>query len=511
MTAMTDTAGARRPSVMAGLGITVLALAFALAILAVGTKALVALIGALVFVLMLRNPMVGLYVTTALLLLSGTGSNIGAFAGGVPVTGAKLVGIATIAAWLLNALTTGKRFYTGTPVVLALVFTGWAAVGIALSLAWRAQWPEWTRLLTVVGYFILAIHLLNTRERIHRFVVLILVCGAAMSAFAVAQYFVPALQAGGVSGIQSIAGGGEFAYVDPEGLSSGAAVRVSGLTGHSNWLAFALLLMLPLNVYWFSTVKSLRAKLFISLCALLEIAALVLTFTRLGLLVGVLVAVALVVKGLVHVNPYRIVALAVVLVFGWVLLPGAYKERVLDFSGYSGSESTSARLELQEYAWQYMRDFPTAGIGLGGFGLKFYDENSRYSAMLRWMNKELGWNPVYYGPHNMYLQVGSEAGAVGLFLMILMMLVALKNAQKSQRLFKEAGDSNMALLAGTVFVSLIAFVCCAVFLHALHQKIWWMVMALSAALPLYAATLKSPAKNGANGNSANGAAPAAQP
>lgn len=507
MTAMTEAAGARRPGVMTGVGITVLALVFALAILAAGTKALVAIVGAVVFVLMLRSPILGLYITTALLLLSGTGSNIGAFAGGVPVTGAKLVGIATIAAWLLNALTTGKRFYTGTPVVLALVFTGWAAVGIALSLAWRAQWPEWTRLLTVVGYFILAIHLLNTRERIHRFVVLILLCGAAMSAFAVAQYVMPSLQAGGVSGIQSIAGGGEFAYVDPEGVSSGAAVRVSGLTGHSNWLAFALLLMLPLNVYWYSTVRSLRAKLFIIVCAMLEMGALVLTFTRLGLVVGVVVALALLAKRLVHINPYRLVAAAVALTVGWTVLPGAYKERVLNFSGYSGSESTSARVELQEYAWQYMRDFPTAGIGLGGFGLKFFDENTRYAAMLRWMNKELGWNPVYYGPHNLYLQVGSEAGTVGLILMVLMMYVGLKNAHRAQRLFQDAGDANMALLAGTVFVSLIAFVFCAVFLHALHQKIWWMVMALSAALPLYAATLKPAAANGVNGKTASEAAP----
>ncbi|MFA6239288.1 MAG: O-antigen ligase family protein [Candidatus Hydrogenedentales bacterium] len=509
MTAWIDTAGARRPSMMAGLGITGIALVLALAIVALGVKALVALIGVVVFVLMLRNPMVGLYVTTALLLLSGTGSNIGAFAGGVPVTGAKLVGIATIAAWLLNSLSTGKRFYTGWPVVLALVFTAWAAVGIILSLAWRGQWPEWTRLLTVVGYFILAVHLLNTRKRIHRFVVLVLVCGAAMSAFAVAQYFLPSLQAGGVSGIQSVAGGGELAYVDPEGVSSGAAVRVSGLTGHSNWLAFALLLMLPLNVYWFSTVKSLRSKTLIVLCALLEIAALVLTFTRLGLLVGLVVAVALVIKQLVKVNPYRLVALAVVLLLGWTLLPGAYKDRVLDFSEYTGSESTTARIELQEYAWEYMQDFPIAGVGLGGFGLKFYEENSRIAAMLRWMNHELGWNPVYYGPHNMYLQVGSEAGVVGLVLMILMMFLGLWNANRAQRMFKDAGDTRMAVLAGTVFVSLLAFVCCAVFLHALHQKIWWMVMALATVLPLYAATLKRPEKNGAAGASPNGAAPIA--
>jgi O-antigen ligase len=344
-------------------------------------------------------------------------------------------------------------------------------------------------------------------------VVLIALCGLVMALFAVAQYVTPGLQAGGMAGLASVAGGGEMAYVDPEGIASGAAIRVSGLAGHSNWLAFTILLILPLNVYWHSTMKTWKGKTFVAGVVLIELAALVFTFTRLGLVAGFALAVVALLKRLVRMNPNRIVALAVALMIAWAALPGAYKERVLSFSRYGEGESTAARVELQQFAWQYMRDFPIAGVGLGGFGLKFYDENTRYAAMLRWMNRTLGWNPVYYGPHNMYLQLGCETGAVGLALMALILVSALYNAQRAERLFKAVNDRELALLAGSVTVSLIGVVFCALFLHALHQKIWWMVLAVATVLPLYAQTSlrKSNGTSVANGVGGRDGLPSSTP
>ncbi|MCL4691542.1 MAG: O-antigen ligase family protein [Candidatus Hydrogenedentes bacterium] len=487
--------------------VVVFGLAVAIAILAVEEKAVVAVIGLVLVFFFLKRPVLGLYLTTALLLLSGMLGGLGIVPYGVPSTAAKACGAATIAAWVLNVLTTEKRFRFGREVFLPLAFAGWALVGIAFSLTWRVQLPEWNRLISVVIYFILAIHLLDTPQKLHRFVVVVLSCAFAMSLYAIAQYFIPRFQLAGVAGIESIAGGADMAFIDPEGTVSGAAVRVTGGTGHSNWLAFMLLLLLPLNVYWFTTMKSRHGKLLVLAAVGVELAALVLTFTRVSLIVGFVVALILVARSLVRLNPYRLSALAAALVVAWFFVPTAYKERVLDFSSYSESESTAARVDLQAYAWEYMQDFPVVGVGLGGFGLHFYEENSPYAAMLRWMNDELGFNPLYYGPHNMYLQLGSESGTVGLILMLLFFLMALLHALRAERKFRLLGEGQMATLAGAVSVSVLAFLLCAVFLHALQQKVWWMVFAVAVASYFCAARMAATGKNGVNGTNGVAATP----
>ena len=107
------------------------------------------------------------------------------------------------------------------------------------------------------------------------------------------QYLLPALQFGGVAGIEGIGSGADLAFIDPEGTASGAAIRVTGGTGHSNWLAFTLLLVMPLNIYWFSTRRTRTGKFLVVAITLVEFAALVLTITRLGMVVGLLVVLVL--------------------------------------------------------------------------------------------------------------------------------------------------------------------------------------------------------------------------
>jgi len=460
-----------------------LGVVLALAVVALGTWAIAGVLGAYLLFIFLREPVRGLYLTTVLLLVSGIAIPVGGTLVTLPGAAAKLCGMAAIAAWLLNTFTTGKRLRGGWDIVAVLVFAGWSLAGISLSLIWRMQLPEWVRMFNLALFFVFAVHVLDTKEKLHTFVLIVASCAGAMGVYAIMQYLLPSLQFTGVAGIEGIGAGADLAFVDPEGTQSGAAVRVTGGTGHSNWLAFALLLALPLDVYWYSTRRTRSGRLFVLAIALVQLAALVLTFTRLGMVVGLLVGLVLLARRAVRLTPLRVCTVAIALLLAWAALPDAYKERVLDFTTYSRSESTAARLELQRYAWSYMQDFPIAGIGIAGFGPRFYDENTDTASMLRWMVKYLGWNPVYYGPHNFYLQIGAEAGTVGLLIMLFFIARALLNARWAERLFRERGDAQFALLAGCVAVSVLAFVFCGLFLHALQQKIWWMVFAAAAALP----------------------------
>jgi len=423
------------------------ALVLALLVQAGGWYALLAIVGVAAFGVFLKHPIVGLYCTTALLLVAGSSATIGPFNLAIPGALTKVCGAAAVVAWLLNVFLRKGDIHTGWGILLVGAFLAWALLGIADSAYWRNQLPEWIRLAILGGYLILAVNLLDDERRLHGFVMVILFCGLFMSMFAVAQYLVPGLQFTAESGIAGVGSGADKAFLDYEGVQSGPAVRVSGGAGHSTWLALALLMILPLNAYWFAKARTWRVKALASFAVLCEVMALVLTFTRMGLLVGIVVLVVMMSKRLVKANPYRVSALAVGLLCAWFVLPTAYKERVLSFTQYAESSSTENRLALQGYAWEYAQDRPFVGQGIGGFGLRLQEETTTLGANLRWLIDTQGWNPVHYGPHNFYLQLACDTGVVGLVIVLALLAVLFYRTLKAQQSLTGRAD---ALEAGEV-------------------------------------------------------------
>jgi len=479
-----------RKSVFNPLGAALILLAavvLGIAVVAFGEYALYGLFGVMGFAVFLRYPIAGVFVTTLLLLLvSGAAGVLGSLQAPVPVTYSKISGFATLAAYVVNLLVTGKPIKMRAFEGILLLFFGWAFFGVMASENWQAQFPEWIRLATLVVFFIIAAQLIHDRIILRRYIILLAVCGFVMSIFAVLQYFIPAFHYTPEELREIGRGAAQGAYVDPESLSFGAAVRVSGTSGHSNWLAFALLLLIPLNVYWWYVSKSWWGKSFAILATLLDITALVLTFTRTGFIVGMAVLVLLSFRGLVRINPYRLAAVGVLAIFAWLVLPEAYKERVLDFTGYAESTSVGHRAQLMTEAFEVAAQNPLLGVGIGGYGFKLIEENTDVAVISRWLVDEHGWNPAYLGTHNMYLQLASEMGLIGLFLFLLFMYVIMRRLLYAERIFRERGDEEMQVLTASVIVSLFSFLISALFLHALQQKIWWMIVAAAAVVPLVA-------------------------
>ncbi len=466
-----------------GLFVTVgLAAALSATVVFGGAFAIFVVLGAVGFAVFVRYPVLGLYVSTVLLLVGGASANLGVFNLDVPASLGKLTAAVAIPAWLINTVLYRKPVVLTWEMVLIGLFMAWSLLGVAYAETYATQWGEWLRLANIAAYLVFTVHVLNTRERIHTYTIVLLACAFLMSLYAVFQYVNPNLQVQGDAGLAAVGAGEEKAYIDSEGVDGGAAIRVSGRTGHSNWLAFTLVLLLPLNVYWMSVTKSLRGRVLISVAVLFELIALVFTFTRMGALVGSIVAFFLIIKQLVRLTPERIAVLAIAAIIGWVLLPGAYKERVFSFADNPEMKSTEARLALQDYAWRYAQDDPLIGVGVSGFGLRFVHEDHWLAGHLRWLIKERNWEALYYGPHNLYLQLAAETGFPGLLLLFGGVLIVMMRLQRTQSALRGLEERDLARLAGVLQVSLLGFLLCGVFLHALHQKIWWMVLALAIAL-----------------------------
>jgi len=488
MTAFAETLRGRQSPLGAALAI-VLAVGLGVTVLLYGKWAILAAVGAIAFGVFLRYPVVGLYATTALLLLSGTAGVIGA--GGinvrVPITVAKLCGGAAFSAWLLNLLWRRLRWRPNWEVVLVGAFCLWCLAGVVLSANRAEQFPEWVRLATLVAFFVMTVDVLGRSAKfdgyVHGFVVLLLVCGVVSAASAVAQYFLPSAQIHSLAEHSVLETMGK-AYVDPESLNGGAAVRVAGRALHSTWLALLILCVLPLNAYWYAVCKTWQGRALVFGVVAIELVALVLTFTRTGLVVGCTLVVLLVGKNLLRTSPHRLAALAVALVASWLVLPSAYKQRVLDFSTYTTSTSVEIRMGLQKAAWDFMIENPILGLGLGGYGPSLVREETEIGQTMAMHVDYFHWNPLFMGVHNLYLQLACETGLVGLAIFLTLFAVIVRRLWQLEKRCAISGDERGRALAASLQVSVAAFLLCAVFLHALQQKIWWMIVAAAVAVSL---------------------------
>ncbi|MBP8131612.1 MAG: O-antigen ligase family protein [Candidatus Hydrogenedentes bacterium] len=472
-----------------GLGYLLLAIAFGIAVILLGKLAIVGVVGLVFFILFIYFPVLGLYATTALLLLSGSQGIVGVVEGGaLAVTLARLCGTAALGAWLVNLLIRKIRFEFNWPVIWLSAFCAWALLCTLVSPERAQVVPEWIRLVTLLGFFFLAVNTLNSTRNLHYFLVLIMVCGLLMSLAAVSQYFVPQLAVAGAEPWRAVTE--DVAYIDQESLSGAPALRVSGRAGHSNWLALVILLILPLNSYWYAIAKSNKLKALILFTVAIEVVTLVLTFTRTGLIIGVVLAFLLLLKRLVRVTSLRIFAVLGLIVFGWIVLPQPYKERVFSPQQYTRSTSVQSRLDMQEAALRYFAQNPLFGYGSGGFGTQFIHERNQSAALMRMYVKYAGWQPVFIGTHNMYLQLLADTGFVGFCLFMAFLTLLLRQLYLKEKRCIAEGDAQGAAMASALFVSLVAFVLCAVFLHGLSQKIWWMIAAAAVVLCLYNMSFK---------------------
>ena len=467
------------------LGYVLLAALMCVAIVGLQEYAIYLMISAMLLIAFVYAPVLGLYATTLLLLLSGSQGILGTVQeGAFAVTLARLCGTAALGAWAINLMARKIPFKLNPPAVYLCLFCAWALFSTALAVNSGELFPEWIRLVTLLGFFLLAVNTLNTPKKLHIYLVILMFSGMVMSLVAVMQVMNPALQLGGIEAWATL-GSKNIAFIDQESLQGEAAIRASGTAGHSNWLAMVLLLILPLNAYWWRVCNNLRCKTFILLTTALEVLALVFTYTRTGLVIGVVLAILLLLKNLVRMTPLRVCAFLLACILAWMALPPPYKERVLNPKQYTQSQSVASRFELQEAAATYAVHNPLFGLGTGGFGTEFVHENNRTARTMHYFVDYAGWQAVFIGTHNMYLQIASDTGFVGLFFFLAFFFLTIRGVMRAEDRYRKEGDAWGATLCASLFVSLIGFGLCAIFLHALTQKIWWMIAAAAIVVPLY--------------------------
>jgi O-antigen ligase len=253
--------------------------------------------------------------------------------------------------------------------------------------------------------------------------------------------------------------------------------RVSGGTGNYNWLAYTLVLLMPLNLYWWHAYPSLRSRVILLALTGMQLAALVLTYTR-SAFIGLLAAgLYLVMKREVKLwLPATAIGIALITLPLWA--PDRFAERMLSRE-YFSKGTTVIRTDFIVTGIGMFRDKWVLGHGYGQFGEYFLRHST--SEYVTRMQEEIDRGagaPHSIRPHNMYVDVAVDYGIIGLAAFLWLLTMLLRDLREAER----HGEESERRIAVLLQASLIAFCVCGFFGHNSIMRAPWAIAGLVAAV-----------------------------
>jgi putative inorganic carbon (hco3(-)) transporter len=293
---------------------------------------------------------------------------------------------------------------------------------------------------TYVSYVLLfftTISLVDTYERLRR-TLLAMIAGAGMASLYVIREFQ---------------------------LSGGANARPGYITGDSNYFAACTLLVIPMAVYFVKMKSSRLQRWFCGASLLVMLAAFTLASSR-GGLVGLS---AVVIYMIVRSGQSRRAAIVMTLLLVPMLLyaPASPLSRMLHptYGDYIGAQ---VRREFWDGGMNMISSHPMTGIGLGNFTAQ-----SSSKALE-------GFHGIAC---NTFLEVAAELGIPGLVAYCVILGGALWSAGKLRAEGQRRNDTFLQYAGQALQAGLVGFSVAAVFLSVEYQKPFWVMVALTSAVP----------------------------
>jgi putative inorganic carbon (HCO3(-)) transporter len=150
----------------------------------------------------------------------------------------------------------------------------------------------------------------------------------------------------------------------------------------------------------------------------------------------------------------------------YYLLPQEQKDR---FSSAGDDRTSEQRLLYWEHGWDMMKDYPLTGVGYFNF-IPYYEAYYSYDMLY----------PKAQLPHNIFIQVGTDAGFIALFLFLLLIFYCLYLAIKISR-SNQSLPYEKALAAGLGF-GVIGFVVAGQFVTVTYYPFFWVHLAFLVSL-----------------------------
>jgi O-antigen ligase len=300
-----------------------------------------------------------------------------------------------------------------------------------------------------------------------------LVCAAALlCTFELIQVAVGDrdLQFGGLAGIDE---GHLFGEVSEP--------RPSGPVGDPNYFARILILALPAAAF-LGVERARREQLGYLLAAAAIALGILFTYSRGGMLTLGAVIFLLVLVRRLPVNAMTVTTAVAGLI---ALIPTNVGKRFLTIETLiSKPEATAVidassdkRRQLLEVGWRIFADHPFVGVGAGNFGSHY----PAYANMVGLSSLDFTPMGVRQYPHNLYLEMGTETGLLGLLAFSGAMAVTLAALVRSRRALLARGEEAPAALVTAIAFAIAGYLIASLLLHSGIPRYLWMFLGLAIA------------------------------
>ena len=316
---------------------------------------------------------------------------------------------------------------------LIIAFLLWTLISsiFTLSIA-EIVWAEWIEFLKITLLYIFATLVLRTQLHINVFIWAL--------ALSVGFY-------GCLEGLKYI--------------SSGGAHRIAGLGGHvlsdRNDLALAFNMMLPLLVYLISISKYKWVKLGLMCAVVLNVVAIIGTYSRGGTLALIIVGGYFWLQSKRKVMYALLISVSLLVASNYV--PSSWTNRMDTMETAQVDSSFLGRVLAWKHAILMANDNPILGggfkAGQTGYLWWSYDAAGSFNDIVdtSHMNKV-----AFKAAHSIYFQVLGDHGYIGLLLFLGIIITAYRKASRVAKQAKEANHNESIIkLCSLLKVSLIAY------------------------------------------------------
>lgn len=361
-----------------------------------------------------------------------------------------MFGLAVLFIWGFHILIY-RDFYIPKSKQLPYFFGFTFIAAFSSFLHWEESSFYYLDLVKVFVLYFLIIILTRTKKHIFILVAAILILGLMTSLLAIYQ---------SIQGTNFRTAGGLF--------------RVTGFSDDPNDLALSLVLLLPFTVGLFAKINGFKIKAAALVLFFLYILTIILTFSRAVYLALPAVLILSIWK---FVKKGRRFAVLIIILFTMVssfnFLPQKVLHRIKSIGMADIDPSIWNRLDGYVVGLQMMADHPFVGIGIGRWQQEYWP-HAFAAPLIRTKFSSV--------QHNIFIEVGSETGFIGLTLFVLLIFYALKDLRDSRRIFERIKYLPMLLFSQSLEIGLVCFLISTMFVAAIHVKFFWIILGFILAL-----------------------------
>lgn len=370
-----------------------------------------------------------------------------------PFQPAKLIAVVALLALVAGRLARGapavRLDATQTRLVLALVFLAAASTFGALWPGLAAGWA--VDFLKMAAVYLLIVHVVDRPTRL-RLVAATLMCCSLMPAAAAIW-----------RAVQGI------------GLVEGTRAAWVGLFEDPNELAYSLVIVLPLTVALYDVARSHRGRAACATAGVIQVAAVVATQSRGGLL-GLLVVLAMIMWRY-RVRTGLVVAVGLMAAVGLAFASDSLWRRLELVTTYDQDASITGRLQAWRVGWMIFLDRWWLGVGIGNFPLAWplYAE----SPGGKWITA-----------HNAFIQVLGELGAAGFAAFVALLATTAVGLKRARRAARDAADRDLESFASALGIALWGYIACGMVLSVAFSWFFYLLLGLSVSVIVMASPMK---------------------